>query len=236
MDIYYVILVLPAVLLALIAQGFVKSTFRKYNAVHSHRNITGAEAARQVLDAHGLTHVAVGKVAGDLTDHYDPRSNTIFLSTSTHDSTSVAAIGVAAHEAGHAIQHDVQYFPIQVRSAIIPATNIGSKLSVPLIILGLFLSSVAQDFILLAELGVICFGLSTLFQLVTCPVEFNASHRALETLKGTGMLDEDELPKARKVLSAAALTYVAALAVSAMQLLRFVLIVAGAKGGSKKRR
>lgn len=234
MDILYIILVLPAVLLALFAQGFVKSTFKKYSRLPSSKNISGAEAARRVLDAHGLTDVGIGRVGGELTDHYDPRSNTIFLSESTYDSTSVAAIGVAAHEAGHAVQHAEQYFPIQIRTAIIPATNIGSKLSVPLIIVGLILTSYAQSFIFLAELGVICFGLSTLFQLVTCPVEFNASKRALETIKSTGMLSEDELPKARKTLSAAALTYVAALAVSAMQLLRFALMVAGAKGSRRR--
>lgn len=230
MDMLYIVLVLPAILLALMAQGYVKSTFNKFNRVRSRNNITGEMAARQVLDAHGLTNVAVGRVQGELTDHYDPRSNTIFLSSSTYDSTSVAAIGVAAHEAGHAVQHSEQYFPIQVRTAIIPATNIGSKLSVPLILLGLFLSSVSQNFIIFAELGVICFGLSTIFQLVTCPVEFDASRRALETIKERGILFEDEMPGAKKTLKAAALTYVAALAVSAMQLLRFVLIVSGAKG------
>lgn len=236
MDILYIILVLPAVIFALIAQGFVKSTFRKYNKVPSFDKVTGAQAARRVLDAHGLTYVAVGKVGGELTDHFDPRSNTIYLSESTYDSTSVAAVGVAAHEAGHAVQHDEQYFPIQIRTAIIPITNIGSKLSVPLIIAGLFLSSVAQNFIILAELGVIAFGLSTLFQLVTCPVEFNASKRALETLRSANILREDEMGGARKTLQAAALTYVAALAVSAMQLLRFALMVAGAGGNGKKRR
>lgn len=235
MDILYIVLVLPAVLLALFAQGFVKSTFNKYSKVPSSGNISGALAARKVLDAHGLSNVAVGRVAGELTDHYDPRVNTIFLSESTYDSTSVAAIGVAAHEAGHAVQHSEQYFPIQIRTAIIPVTNIGSKLSVPLILIGLVLASYAQNFIFLAELGVLCFGLSTLFQLVTCPVEFNASKRAMETLRTTGILSEEELPKARKTLSAAALTYVAALAVSAMQLLRFALMVAGAKGSKSRK-
>lgn len=224
-DPLYIILVMPAVVLSIIASTMVNSTFNKYAKARSRRGLTGADAARRVLDANGLYHVKIERIRGNLTDHYDPRTNVIRLSDSTYDNPSTAAIGVAAHEAGHAVQHAVGYFPIKVRSAIIPATNLGAKLTVPLVLLGIFLSYFGQQFIYLAYAGVICFSLSTLFQLVTLPTEFNASRRALVALDQYGILDRQELGQTRKVLTAAAMTYVAALAVSLMQLLHLLLVV-----------
>lgn len=219
-DATYIFLVLPAVIFALWAQFNVKSTFSKYSKIASRSGMTGFDSARRILDANGLRDVRIAHVAGDLTDHYNPTDNTIYLSDSVYASNSAAAIGVAAHEAGHAVQHATGYTPIKIRSAIIPVTNIGSNLAMPLIILGIVLS-----FPTLAYIGVAAFGLSTLFQLVTLPVEFDASGRALKALEGT--LDGDDLASARKVLRAAALTYVAALAVSLVNLLRLLIIVAG---------
>ena len=229
-DYWYIVLVMPAVIFSIIASVKVNSTFEKYSKVRSSRGITGAEAARRVLDANGLYGVKIERVSGNLTDHFNPRDNTIYLSQSVHDNPSAAAIGVAAHEAGHAVQHAVGYLPIKIRSAIIPATNFASKLAIPLIILGLLLE--ASGFISLAYVGVACFGMSTLFQLVTLPTEFNASRRALNAIESSGILARDEIGGARKVLSAAAMTYVAAFAVSLMQLLRLLLIV----GGNSRRR
>lgn len=219
-DATYIFLVLPAVIFALWAQFNVKSTFSKYSRIASRSGMTGFDSARRILDANGLRDVRIAHVSGDLTDHYNPTDNTIYLSDSVYGSDSAAAIGVAAHEAGHAVQHATGYTPIKIRSAIIPVTNIGSNLAMPLIILGIVLS-----FPTLAYIGVAAFGLSTLFQLVTLPVEFDASGRALKALEGT--LDGDDLSSARKVLRAAALTYVAALAVSLVNLLRLLIIVAG---------
>lgn len=219
-DATYIFLVLPAVIFALWAQFNVKSTFSKYSRIASRSGMTGSDSARRILDANGLRDVRIAHVAGDLTDHYNPTDNTIYLSDSVYASNSAAAIGVAAHEAGHAVQHATGYTPIKIRSAIIPVTNIGSNLAMPLIILGIVLS-----FPTLAYIGVAAFGLSTLFQLVTLPVEFDASGRALKALEGT--LDGDDLSSARKVLRAAALTYVAALAVSLVNLLRLLIMVAG---------
>ena len=219
-DATYIFLVLPAVIFAMWAQFNVKSTFSKYSKIASRSGMTGFDSARRILDANGLRDVRIAHVAGDLTDHYNPTDNTIYLSDSVYASNSAAAIGVAAHEAGHAVQHATGYTPIKIRSAIIPVTNIGSNLAMPLIILGIVLS-----FPTLAYIGVAAFGLSTLFQLVTLPVEFDASGRALKALEGT--LDGDDLSSARKVLRAAALTYVAALAVSLVNLLRLLIIVAG---------
>lgn len=224
-DMTYIVLVLPAIILALIAQARVSSVFNKYSKIPSKRGFTGAAAARRVLDANGLHHVRIERVSGKLTDHYDPKSNVIRLSESTHDSISAAAIGVAAHEAGHAVQHATNYAPIKIRAAIIPITNIGSRLAVPLIILGIFLSYYGEQFLTIAYLGVIAFSLSTLFQLVTLPTEFNASRRALEAVETYNVLDGDEIKQMKKVLSAAAMTYVAALAVSLAQLLRLLLLV-----------
>lgn len=219
-DATYIFLVLPAVIFALWAQFNVKSTFSKYSKIASRSGMTGFDSARRILDANGLGDVRIAHVSGDLTDHYNPTDNTIYLSDSVYGSDSAAAIGVAAHEAGHAVQHATGYTPIKIRSAIIPITNIGSNLAMPLIILGIVLS-----FPTLAYIGVAAFGLSTLFQLVTLPVEFDASGRALKALEGS--LDGDDLASARKVLRAAALTYVAALAVSLVNLLRLLIIVAG---------
>ena len=219
-DATYIFLVLPAVIFALWAQFNVKSTFSKYSKIASCSGMTGFDSARRILDATGLGDVRIAHVSGDLTDHYNPTDNTIYLSDSVYGSNSAAAIGVAAHEAGHAVQHATGYTPIKIRSAIIPITNIGSNLAMPLIILGIVLS-----FPTLAYIGVAAFGLSTLFQLVTLPVEFDASGRALKALEGS--LDGDDLASARKVLRAAALTYVAALAVSLVNLLRLLIIVAG---------
>ena len=219
-DATYIFLVLPAVIFALWAQFNVKSTFSKYSKIASRSGMTGSDSARRILDANGLRDVRIAHVSGDLTDHYNPTDNTIYLSDSVYGSNSAAAIGVAAHEAGHAVQHATGYTPIKIRSAIIPVTNIGSNLAMPLIILGIILS-----FPTLAYIGVAAFGLSTLFQLVTLPVEFDASGRALKALEGS--LDGEDLASARKVLRAAALTSVAALAVSLVNLLRLLIMVAG---------
>ncbi|MBE6718307.1 MAG: zinc metallopeptidase [Ruminococcaceae bacterium] len=221
-DYTYLVFVVPAMLLALWAQFKVQSTFKKYSSVISMRRMTGHDAARRILDANGLYNVKINRVAGNLTDHFDPRTNTVNLSDSVYDNCSVAAIGVAAHESGHAVQHAVGYGPIKLRTAIIPITQIGSNLAMPLVLIGLLLS-----FVELAYLGCIFFATATLFQLVTLPVEFNASSRAMAALENTGILGSEELKGSRKVLTAAAMTYVAALAVSLGQLLRLLIIVGG---------
>ena len=222
-DIWYIVLVLPAVILSLIASANVNSTFNKYAKVLSRRGITGAEAARQVLLANGVYGVQIEHVSGNLTDHFDPRSNVIRLSDSVYSSTSVAAVGVAAHEAGHAVQYAEGYGAMKLRTAIIPVTNIGSNLAMPLVLLGIVFSMP-----ILANIGILAFSFSTLFQLITLPVEFNASSRAIKAIEGFAA-DENEVKSARKVLTAAALTYVAALAVSLANLLRLVLIVNGSR-------
>ena len=233
LDWTYIVLVLPAVLFSLWASARVNRVFSQYSAGRTRRGMTGAAAARAVLDANGLHQVQITRVSGNLTDHYDPKANVIRLSDSVYDATSCAAIGVAAHEAGHAIQHAQGYVPIKIRSAIVPVTNIGSRLAMPLILIGLVFSAYGDLFISIAYAGVACFGLCTVFQLVTLPTEFNASHRALCALQENGFLYEDELSGAKKVLWAAAMTYVAALAVSLMQLLRLLLLV---NGRSRSRR
>ena len=225
LDTTYIVLVLPAVIFALWASSHVNSTFNKYSKQFNSRNLTGAQAARFVLDRNGCRDVRIERVSGNLTDHYDPRANVIRLSDSVYDSTSSAAVGVACHEAGHAIQYAENYAPIKMRAAIIPVTNIGSKLAVPLIILGLFLCSMESSLIAISYLGIACFGLSTVFQLLTLPTEFNASNRAIAAIENSNLLMNDELTGAKKVLKAAALTYVAALAVSLMQLLRLLILV-----------
>ena len=235
-DPLYIILVMPAVLFALFASMKVNTTFDRYQKQLSRQHVTGAEAARRVLDANGLYNVSIRTVSGKLSDHYDPRDNTVYLSEAVHNSTSTAAIGVAAHEAGHAIQHAENYFPIKIRAAIIPVTNIGSRLAIPLVLIGLLLAAVSENGgvgLLLAYAGVICFALTAVFQLVTLPTEFNASSRAMKALEQGSLLDRDELLGARKVLSAAAMTYVAALAVSLAQLLRILILVSGS---SRRRR
>lgn len=215
----YIVYVLPALIFAMWAQYNVKSTFSKYSKVPSDRGMTGYQAARLILDANGLTHVRIEAVAGDLTDHYDPKANVIRLSQTVYGVQTAAAVGVAAHEAGHAVQYATNYMPIRIRSAIIPMTNIGSTLSWPLVVLGIILSWRP-----IAMLGVILFSLSVVFQLVTLPVEFNASRRALAALNDSGMTDEN-VDAAKKVLIAAALTYVAALATAIANLLRLISIV-----------
>ena len=199
--------------------------FAVYYICLLYTSITGAEAARRVLDSKGLTNVRIERVSGNLTDHYDPRTNVIRLSDTVYSDTSEAAIGVACHEAGHAMQYAESYAPIKLRNAIIPVTNIGSKLSMPLILIGIFLSYLSDYLIIFAYVGIICFAFSTVFQLVTLPTEFNASRRALAAIDDCGILDSEERSGAKKVLSAAALTYVAALAVSIMQLLRLITLV-----------
>lgn len=223
-DIYYFILIIPAMIFAFWASSRVNGTFKKYSQIASKRGCTGRDAAEAVLRRNGITDVRIEQTSGSLTDHYDPRTKVIRLSESVYNNTSAAAIGVAAHEAGHAAQHSESYFPLTLRNAIIPVTNIGSRLAMPLFILGLLLSYYGEKFITVAYIGIICFSLSALFQLLTLPTEFNASKRALEAIKEGGILATDEIPGARKVLSAAALTYVAALAVSLMQLLRLIII------------
>ena len=218
-DSYYFILVLPAILISLFSQMKVQSTYKTYAEVLSSRGKTAAEITREILDKNGLTGVSVARVAGKLTDHYDPRSNVIRLSETVYGDISVASIGVAAHEAGHAVQHQVGYFPIRARNAVLPVANLGSSLAFPLILLGIILSMQP-----LVSFGILLLSFVLLFQLVTLPVEFNASRRAIETLRGSGILAEDELLGAKKVLGAAALTYVAAALTSAAQLLRLVLL------------
>lgn len=226
----YVLLLIPVLLLSLWAQFQVSGSFRRYNAVNNRRRITGAQAAEAVLRAHGVYDVPIRPCRGNLTDHYDPRDNTIYLSENVYNAPTIAAVGVAAHEAGHAVQYAENYGPIRLRSAIIPATQLGSKFSFILLFAGILLYSQA---LLLG--GIVLFSLTTIFQLVTLPVEFNASARAIETIDGQMLLDSDELPGAKKVLRAAAMTYVAALLMSALQLLRFVLIFLGRnnRGGGR---
>lgn len=221
-DPYYWMILVPAMLIALLAQINVSSTFNRYSQVRSARGFTGAQAAEAVLRAHGVYDVRIERVAGRLSDHYDPRSNVIRLSDAVYNSASIASVGVAAHEAGHAVQYAQGYAPVKLRTAIIPVCNIGSQLSIILIILGLFLYSQP-----LFGLGVILFSLAVLGQIVTLPVEFNASRRAIVSLRDTHLLDENELRGAKKVLGAAAMTYVAALLVSLAQLLRFLLAFGG---------
>ena len=218
-DRYYWILIVPAMIFAMWAQMRVSSTFNRYSKVGSARGLSAAQVCRQILDENGLFAVRVERVSGNLTDHYDPRSNVIRLSDSVYDSTSVAAIGVAAHEAGHAVQYSVGYVPIKIRNSIIPVSKLGSTLSMPILLVGLLFNSGV-----LVEIGILLFSTMALFQLVTLPVEFNASGRALRTLGDYHILDDEETRMAGKVLKAAALTYVAALLSSAAQLLRLILL------------
>lgn len=219
----YIYIVLPCLILAMFASAKVNSTFNRYSKQISTRGITGRDAAMRVLRANGVTNVSIERVAGNLTDHYDPKANVIRLSAPVYDSASTAAIGVACHEAGHAVQYAENYAPIKLRAAIIPATNIGSKLALPLILLGVLFGSSYT----LIYLGIGMFALSLVFQLVTLPVEFNASRRAMQAIEDTEILTDSELKGARKTLTAAAMTYVAAVAVSAAQLLRLVLLFGG---------
>ena len=216
------ILVMIGVVICLLASAKMNSTFSKYSRVRSHSGMTGKEAAEALLHREGIYDVRVEYVAGNLTDHYDPRSKVLRLSDATYQQTSVAAIGVAAHECGHAIQHARGYAPLSIRSALVPVANFGSSIAWPLIIIGLIMNSQTSQLFL--NLGVIAFSMAVLFQIVTLPVEFNASRRALKILGNTGMLYPDEVRETRKVLTAAALTYVAGAASALLQLLRLIMI------------
>jgi len=217
--------ILPALILSLWASARVQSAYRKYSAVRTASGTTGAGVARRILDSHGLTDVKLERVAGEMSDHYDPRTNTVRLSEGVYGSDSVAAVGIAAHECGHALQYAQSYLPIRIRAAIIPATNIGSRLAIPLVLLGILLGAYAQKLVAVAYAGIILFSICVLFQLVTLPVEYNASRRAMAVLEKGGILTETELGGARRMLSAAAMTYVAALAASVLQLLRLIALV-----------
>ena len=214
-----IIILIPAIIFSLIAQGMVKSAFSKFSRVRNGRGFTGADAARAILDSNGLSNVRIERVSGELTDHYDPRANVIRLSDSVYDSDSVAAVGVAAHEAGHAVQYAEGYAPIKLRNAIIPVTQFGSSLSTPLVVLGIIFS---WDFLITA--GILLFCAVVLFQAVTLPVEFNASGRALRILRDGNFMEDDELKGAKSVLTAAALTYVAALVSALLSLVRLLLL------------
>ena len=219
---YDMLYILPALILTLIASMAVKTTYARYAKVHSASGITASAAARRILDANGLSHIRIESIAGNLTDHFDPQAGVIRLSDTVRDSPSIAAIGVAAHECGHAIQYAKQYAPIRIRAAIIPATSISSRLAVPLVLIGSVLSFYARGMLALAYAGIILFGICVLFQLITLPVEFNASRRARQVMASEGILSEREIAGAGKVLNAAAMTYVAALATSVLQLIRLI--------------
>ncbi len=219
------ILILIGAILTGVASVYVQSSFSKYSHMQTMRRMTGAQAAKLILQSQGIYDVRIESISGNLTDHYNPSNKTLRLSDSVYGSTSVAAVSVAAHECGHAIQHARGYHPLKLRSAIVPVVNLGSKLSWPLILIGLFLTGSTSDFFLLT--GLLLFGLVVLFQLVTLPVEFNASSRAIRILDQYGVLAGSEIPASRKVLRAAALTYVAGLAASILQMLRLLIIIGG---------
>ena len=224
------ILVLIGFALSLIASARVKGTFAKYSQVRSMSGLTGAQAAEQILRDAGIYDVTVQPISGNLTDHYDPRTKTVNLSEPVYGSDSVAAVGVAAHECGHAVQDARGYVPLRIRAALVPVANFGSRAAIPLILIGVFFSSFSS----LITVGIICFCAAVLFQIVTLPVEFNASGRAVRTLDQTGMLSDQELVGTKRVLRAAALTYVAGAAASALQLLRLILLFGN--GGRRRGR
>ncbi len=226
-DVTYILVIIGAIL-SMAASAHVNSTFKKYAQVRSGSGITGAQAAEEILGRNGITDVAVQHIPGSLTDHYNPAKKTVNLSDSVYASGSVAAIGVAAHECGHVMQHATGYVPLSIRAALVPVANFGSKLGIPAIILGMFLGSMGQTFI---TIGIWMFSLGVLFQIVTLPVEFDASRRALAQLENDGILSSEELVGTRKVLSAAAMTYVASAAASILQLLRLILLF----GGNRRR-
>ena len=219
------VILIPAVLISMYAQMKVSSTFNHYSRVASRSGMTGADVARYILNQNGLYDVPIERIGGHLSDHYDPRSRVVRLSSEVYGSTSIASLGVAAHEVGHAIQHDTGYLPLFIRNTVIPVTQIGSYLSIPLFFLGLIMSSAP-----LVKIGILLFGAIVFFQMVTLPVEFNASARALRTLDSEGILDATEIKGTRKVLGAAALTYVAAALMAVLQLVRLILI-SGILGG-----
>ncbi|MBE5826062.1 MAG: zinc metallopeptidase [Butyrivibrio sp.] len=217
-DPMYILVIIMAIL-CMVASHRVSSVYRKYAKVRSMSGLTGAQAAMEILRRNGITDVAVQHIPGDLTDHFDPRTRTVSLSDATYGSSSVAAVAVAAHECGHVMQHSTGYLPLQIRTAIVPVANIGSKAGIPLLLLGMLLS-----FRPLITIGILVFSLAVLFQVVTLPVEFNASHRALVMLEDYGILEHDEVPASKKVLSAAAMTYVASAASAVVQLLRLIML------------
>ena len=227
------ILLLPAIIFAFYAQTKISSAYGRYTKVRNRNNITGAQAARMILDANGLADVPIEITKGRLSDHYDPSKRIMRLSPEVYNAPSIAAVSIAAHESGHAIQHSAGYVPLSIRNAIVPVVNIASMLSWPLLIIGLLVGSATGSFIF--NLGVLFFLGVVVFHAITLPVEFNASHRALQTLENQQLLYDDELPGARKVLKAAALTYVAALLMSALQLLRYVLIFLGRSNRGRRR-
>lgn len=225
------VLVLIGAILSIAASQMVNSTYRKYARVRARSGMTGAEAARRILQMSGITDVQIQHISGELTDHYDPSGKVLRLSDTVYDSRSVAAIGVAAHECGHALQHKEGYAPLKIRSALVPAANLGSRLGLPIVILGLILGIgfplPGGGYFSLAQIGIWIFTLAVLFQIVTLPVEFNASGRALKMLGSYGIMNDDEVDDCKKVLGAAALTYVAAAAASILQLLRLVILARG---------
>lgn len=226
-DYSYFLFMLPALILSLYAQIKVSSTFAKYSKIKNSNGLTGSEAAYKVLTQNGVTNVAVEHISGNLSDHFDPQTNIIRLSDSVYSSNSVAAVGVAAHEAGHAVQYANNYAPMKFRRVLVPITNIGSTLSIPLIFIGLLLP-IQYDFIV--NIGIALFSFAVLFQLVTLPVEFDASRRAIATLEQSGTLYDEELIGAKKVLSAAAMTYLAATFSAVMSLFRLILIAGNRRG------
>ena len=221
------ILVLIGAVLSLWASATVKSTYNKYSRVYSYSGLTGAQAAAQILRQAGIYDVRIEHVSGNLTDHYDPKARVLRLSDSVYGSNSVAAIGVAAHECGHAIQDQEDYVPLRFRSAFVPVANLGTQVAFPILLLGVFLGS--SHFLI--QVGLLCFFFGVVFQLITLPVEFNASGRAVRILRETGMMSDDELSKTKKVLSAAAMTYVAAAAASILSMLRLIILF----GGNRRR-
>lgn len=223
-DIYYFILVIPALVLAMLAQYLVKSTYKKYSKVPNSRGYTGAYAAQAILNYYGITDVTIQPISGSLTDNFNPKTKVISLSQGVFNGTSVAAVGIACHEAGHAAQHAEGYKPISIRNSIVPVCNIGSSLGIPLAIIGLFI-----NFTPLVYAGLILYGFVCLFHLVTLPVELNASRRALKVIDETGLLVDDEKAGAKKVLTSAAMTYVASMLVAVMNLLRILIRILGSQ-------
>lgn len=223
----YIVLVIPAMILALYAQNKVNSTFKKYSRVASRSGMTGAQAARRLMELNGIYDVSIERVSGNLTDHYDPSKKVLRLSDSVYSDTSVAAIGVAAHETGHAIQHARGYVPLTLRTVMVPLANLGSTLSMPLIFLGILFSFSSVMGNTMINLGILLFGLSVVFTIITLPVEFNASRRAVACLGDSGILYDDEIGRVKKVLSAAAMTYVASTAVALANFLRLIIIFGG---------
>ena len=227
LDWTYIVLVIPAMILALYAQNKVNSTFKKYSRVASRSGMTGAQAARRLMELNGIYDVSIERVSGNLTDHYDPSKKVLRLSDSVYSDTSVAAIGVAAHETGHAIQHARGYVPLTLRTVMVPLANLGSTLSMPLIFLGILFSFSSVMGNTMINLGILLFGLSVVFTIITLPVEFNASKRAVACLGDSGILYDDEIGGVKKVLSAAAMTYVASTAVALANFLRLIIIFGG---------